>query len=158
MENNLERQIIEVVAADRIDIPISSISGKLKRLKPKLATKIDLTEYNNNYFGDRVYARIESEDLMKARSIKEGIEVFSEKFPRYGKILKGIIEEERALKETHLYFGMNEGCKLTSDDYMDVMKNLGFSETISKNLYTELMTISRNLSRKRQEERRILIK
>ena len=43
MTEQLERQFIEIVAMDRIDRPISSMSGKLKRQKPKLA-KAKVTE------------------------------------------------------------------------------------------------------------------
>jgi hypothetical protein len=157
MTENLERRIIELVAADRIDIPISSMSGKLKRMKPKLADKVDILGYDNFYVGNRVYARVESEDKMKARGMNEGIELFEREFPRYGKIVRGMIEEQRAKKETHLYFGVNEGSKLTADDYMGVMTNLGFNESTARSLYPELMDISRKLSRKRQEERSILI-
>jgi len=35
--------------------------------------------------------------------------------------------------------------------------NLGFSEGMAKKLYPELMEVSRNLSRKRDEERRIMV-
>jgi len=154
---NIEKQVIELIATDRIDIPISSMSGKLKRAKPKLAKTINLSEYEDNFKGNRVYARIESDDKMKARGLKKGIEKFSEEFPRYGKILKGYIEEQRALKETSLYFGMNNGCRLNSDDYLGVMENLGFTEKTARDLYPDLMNISRNLSRKRNEERSILI-
>jgi hypothetical protein len=35
MTENLERQILEIIASDRIDIPISSMSSKLKRSKKK---------------------------------------------------------------------------------------------------------------------------
>ena len=104
-----------------------------------------------------MYARVEDEDKMKARGMKSGIEVFSEEYPRHGKILKGMIEHERAKTETHLYFGMYEGCRLTSDDYMGVMEDLGFSETRAKEFYPELMNVSRNLSKKRDEERSVLI-
>lgn len=157
MTNELERKIIEVIATDRIDIPISSMSGKLKRRKPKLAKDIDLINYKNKYVGERVYARIKSEDTMKARGMSEAIDLFVQEYPRHGQILKGLIEEERVKRETSLYFGVNEGCKLTSDDYIGVMTNLGFTDRVSKELYPNLMDISRNLSRKRQEERSILI-
>ncbi len=42
MTNNIERQVIEIIATDRIDIPISSMSGKLKRGKKKLAQALEL--------------------------------------------------------------------------------------------------------------------
>ncbi len=157
MTENLEGQIIEIIATDRIDVPISSMSGKLKRAKPKLAKAVNLGEYEGNFEGDRVYARIEDEDKSKARGMREGIEVFSEKFPRYGKILNGIIEEHRVRRESHLYFGMYEGCRMTTGDYLGVLTNLGFSEGMAKKLYPELIDISRNLSRKRCEERSILV-
>lgn len=141
---------------DRIEIPISSLSGKLKRQKPSLAAEIDL-QGKTQYQGERCYARVESEDLDKARGMKEGIDEFSKLHPKYGTILNGLIAQKRTERETHLYFGMNDGCKLTSGDYLGVMKSLGFSETAAENLYGPLMDVSRNLSRKRQQERRILI-
>lgn len=154
MSKETERQILEIIATDRIDIPISSMSGKLKRAKPKLAKAVDLPE---DFFGDRTYARIEKTDEDKARGMKEGIEKFEENFPRYGRILRGYIEEQRKFRETHLYFGMNSGCRLTSSDYMSVMKNLGFTEATAERLYPELMDISRKMSRKRGEERSIMV-
>ena len=156
MSETTERQIIELIATDRIDIPISSMSGKLKRHKPKLALAVDM-EGRARYNGERVYARVEHEEKEKARGMREGVEAFAERFPQYGKILNGIIEEKRIEKETHLYFGIQEGRRLTADDYLGVMQNLGFTESTARSLYPELMEISRNLSRKREEERSVLI-
>jgi hypothetical protein len=153
---DLERQVIELIATDRIDMPISSMSGKLKRQKPKLAEGIDLGG-RSRYSGERVYARVENEEKEKARGMREGVNEFARKFPQYGIILNGIIEEKRVERETHLYFGMQDGCRLTADDYLGVMRSLGFTEATARNLYPELMDISRNLSRQRNEERSILI-
>ena len=84
MTETLERQLIEVIATDRIDKPISSMSGKLKRRKPKLAQAVELP--NDKYQGERVWARIDEEDKQKARGMKEGVEKFEEQFPKYGRI------------------------------------------------------------------------
>jgi len=157
LEDELEREIIQLIATDRLYIPISSMGGKLERARPKIAKRINLKEHENNFIGERAYARIESEDRKKAKGIKEGIEKFKEKFPKYGKILEGYIEEKRALSERHLYFGTMPNCKLTDKDYLKVMTDLGFNEGTAKSLYPELMDISRKLSRKRDEERSILI-
>ena len=151
---DLEKNIIDLIAMDRLHIPISSMSGKLKRRQPARAKSLDIEE---KYEGKRVYSRVEKEDLSKARGIKEGMRMFEEHFPRYGAILRGLIEAQRGYKETHLYFGVNEGCRLTADDYMGVMTSLGLSERISQDLYPELMNLSRNMSKKRQEERSIMI-
>jgi hypothetical protein len=156
MTQELERQLIEIVAMDRIDRPISSMSGKLKRRKPKLAQAVELPR--RNYQGERVWAKVSDKDRQKARGMKEGIAKFEDQFPKYGKILRGYIEEQRTIRETHLYFGMREGCRITSTDYMGVMKDLGFSPTVAERLYPELMDISHKLARKRDEtERSILI-
>ena len=158
MTEELERSVIELIATDRLHMPISSMSGKLKRRQPKIAKALDLDEHDGDFEGERVYARVEEEDIMKSRTMKEGVTAFSEKYPRYGKILRGLIEEERAAKETHLYFGVNEGRRLTADDYVGVMTDLGFTDVAAQRLYPELMNISRGMKRKRQEvERRILI-
>jgi len=156
MTQELERQLIEIVAMDRIDRPISSMSGKLKRRKPKLAKAIDFPR--KNFEGDRVWARVSSKDEQKAKGMKEGVSKFEENFPKYGRILRGYIEEQRTVRETHLYFGMNDGCRITSADYLTVMKDLGFTPATAERLYPELMDISHKMARKRDEtERSIMI-
>jgi len=156
MTENIERQIIEIIATDRIDKPISSMSGKLKRAKPKLAKAVGL-QPGDSFEGQRVYARVGTDDVMKARGMRSAINEFAENYPRHGKILDGLIEEQRELSETHLYFGMNDGCRLTADDYLGVMTNLGFTEATAGKLYPELMGTSYKMARKRQEERSILV-
>ena len=152
----LETKVIGLIAIDRLEMPISSMSGKLKRRKDKAKDSIDLDE-KARYDGERCYARVESEDLQKARGMRDGIDAFSQKFPSYGKILNGLIEEKRKVRETHIYFGMNEGCRLTEADYMGVMRSLGYGETAARSLYSPLMDVSRSLAKKRDEERSILI-
>jgi hypothetical protein len=152
---NIETKLIELIAVDRIDKPISSMSGKLKRLKPKLVQNI---EVDKKYNGERVWARIDEEDESKARGTKEGIEKFTKEFPKYGKILNGYITAERTARERYLVFGMQHECRITADDYRGVMTKLGFTPATAETLYPELMDISRKLTKKRDEyERSILI-
>lgn len=153
-----ESQIIRLIATDRLHMPISSMSGKLKRRQPKLARELGLVE-GQPFEGERVYARVETDDnVMKARGMKAGIEKFEENHPRWAKVLNGYIAEERANSETHVYFGMYDGCRLTQQDYLGVMQDLGFSENSARSLYGPLMEASRNLSRKCDgEERSVLI-
>jgi hypothetical protein len=155
MTEQLEKQLVSLIAADRIEIPISSMSGKLKRMKPKLANAIELP--GADYSGERVYARVEVEDKLKARTMSEAVSDFCTEYPKYGQVLTQMIEDKRAQKETHLYFGMNDGCRLTADDYLGVMANLGFTEAQARNLYEPLIVTSRSISKKRDEERSILI-
>jgi len=153
---NTEGKLIELIATDRIEIPISSMSGKLKRQKPVIAKEVS-EGFNVRYSGDRAYARVVSEDKMKARGMKEGIEMFAQQYPEHAAELYEMIEFKRAEKDTSLYFGMKDGCRITADDYMGVMTTLGFSPAMSEQLYPALMDVSRKLSRQRGEERSILI-
>lgn len=150
-----ERQVIELVAADRAYIPVSSLDGKLKRMRVGLAQQLNVP--GGKYVGERVFARVDDDDCMKARGIKEGIAAFAEQYPRHAAVLTGLIEEKRMERETHLYFGINAGCRLTADDYLGVMANLGFTEAQARTLYAPLIETSRAIAKKRDEERSVMI-
>lgn len=152
-----ERQVLELIATDRLHIPISSISGKLKRREPKLAQELGLRE-GRPFFGERAYARVETENKDKARRLADAVAAYCAARPREGAILQGYIAETRVEAETHVYFGMNAGSRLTEADYLGVMTDLGFSEGVAQNLYQPLLDVSRKLTRKREEgERSVLI-
>jgi|SRR3989344_3210744 len=158
----LERQVIDLIATDRLHIPISSMEGKLKRRKPKLAEAVSIPR-GTSFNGERVYAKVTYQPnvTMKSRTIAQAIAKYCEEHPAEGAILTQYIEDERAGSETYLHFGVQEGRRLTADDYLGVMRDLGFSEGVSRNLYPELMEVSRRIQEKRKqsgtEERSILI-
>ncbi|MEK6928532.1 MAG: hypothetical protein AABW65_01080 [Nanoarchaeota archaeon] len=153
----MEEKVLELVASDRIDIPLSSMEQKLRRTKNKIAKNLAEELGTSRYEDQRVFAFVKTEDKERARGMKEAVAEFAEEFPKYGSILLGKIAEKRVLAEDHLYFGVNHNCKLTSEDYMGVMRSLGLSDTTAKNLYPDLMEVSRKLKRKRDEERSILV-
>jgi hypothetical protein len=70
---------------------------------------------------------------------------------------QGKIAQRRVKSETHLYFGTNPECRLTADDYMDVMASIGITPAVARDLYPTLMDVSRKLSRARNEERSVLV-
>ena len=152
-----EKQILELVASDRLHIPLSSMYQKLKKTKKSSAEEIAESLGKVRFVGDRSYAFVKKEDKEKARGMKEAIAEFSIDFPKYGKILQGKIAEKRTKSEEHLYFGTNPGSRLTADDYIEVMQNLGLTENTARSLYPDLMDISRKLSRSRDEERSIIV-
>src|SRR3989344_3301770 len=96
MTENIESLLIELIATDRINIPISSMSGKLKRREPKIGEEAASLMTKGRYSGERTYARVEEEDKMKARGTAEGIKLFSGRYPKYGEILADLIKEERS--------------------------------------------------------------
>ncbi|MBI5148262.1 hypothetical protein HZA33_01130 [Candidatus Pacearchaeota archaeon] len=153
----MERKILELIATDRTVIPLSSLGQKLGRAKAKRAEDIVQNLEDERFDGERAYAFITEEDKARARGTKEAIEEFKKEYPKYGKILEGMIAEKRVKREKHLYFGMNYGKKLTSDDYMDVLESVGLSKHLSRGLYPVLIEISGKLQRKRDEERSVII-
>lgn len=151
----LERQVIELIAADRIFIASSSIDNKLKRVRPKLARAVELGK--SKYSGERVFAYINDEEGKKARGMASAINTFCERHPNYGKELKGLVAEQRTVTEPTLYFGMQPGCRLTADDYLGVMADLGFTESQARGLYEPLIDTSRAIAKKRDETRSIVL-
>lgn len=156
MVENLERQVINLVATDRLYVPSSSFDGKLERRRPKIA--LDLGRINRGFQGERTYVRIENKDKNKARGMREGIAKFTEEFPKYGKILEGYIQEQRVVREKHLYFGVQDGKRLTNDDYLEVLTNMGLGSVTAQKYCDVALDISRNLMKKRSDaERSVLI-
>lgn len=152
-----EQEILTLIAQDRLDIPLSSMDNKLRRARSGLAQTIAESLGDTRFKGNRVYAFVEEEDKQKARGMKEAIEEFVAEYPKYGAILAGKIAEKRTMREKHLYFGVNPNCKLTSGDYIEVMKSLGLSEASSRGLYPSLMEVSRKLANARDEERSVIV-
>jgi hypothetical protein len=125
MTEQLERKIIELVATDRIFVPISSMKGKLERTKPKIAG--DIVFPGNSFRGERVYARVEETNTEKAKGMRDAINEFVSMYPAHGEILNGLIAQQRTKREVNLYFGTNAGSKLTADDYLGVFNKLGYT-------------------------------
>jgi hypothetical protein len=154
MTNETERQLVRLVTTDRLYTAASSLDGKLKRLRTGLAKGIAKKIKDSDsadFVGERAYASIQEEESEKARGMKEGIEKFKKAFPKYGTILEGMIAEKRANKVTNLYFGLLDQKKLSSGDYMAVMKTLGFTEHAARELYPELMASSKKLVNQREQ-------
>ena len=153
----MEKNLIELITQDRIEIPLSSLYQKIKRDKKRNAANISTSLKNNPFNGSRAYAFFEAEDKERARGVKEAVKEFTEEFPKYGAILNGKIAEKRVRSEEHVYFGMNPGCRLTAEDYIEVMESLGLSNNSARSLYPDLIDLSRKLSRAREEERSIIV-
>lgn len=153
----MEQEIITLIAKDRLEIPLSSMYQKIKKAKSKEAKGLAERLGFSRFSGERTYAFVESEDKERARGMKEAVTEFAEEFPKYGTILLGKIAEKRSIAEEHLYFGVNQGCRLTTDDYVSVMQSIGLSESVARSLYPDLINVSRKLAKAREEERSTLV-
>ncbi|MEK6856321.1 MAG: hypothetical protein AABX66_04150 [Nanoarchaeota archaeon] len=158
MERINEKQVIELIAKDRLSIPLSSMYQKIgKRKKADAEGLAQILGLKNRFETERVYAYAEDEDKMKARRLKEAVSEFQTRYPEAGANLNSIIEEQRMQAERHLYFGVRNGARLTTDDYIGVMRSLGLSEQVARNLYPDLINVSRKLASSKEESRSILV-
>ena len=129
---------------------------KVSRRKKDLA--IDIAgSIKSRYNGDRVFAELEREEDQKARGYVEGVGKFSEMYPKYGKILKGIIEQKRVARDNYLKFGLKEGSRLTIKDYELVMRDIGLTKNQALALYPSLFDMGKKLQEARNETRSILL-
>ncbi|MBS3090016.1 hypothetical protein J4461_04045 [Candidatus Pacearchaeota archaeon] len=153
----MESEIIQLIARDRLEIPLSSMYQKVKRVKKKDAGNLAEKLGSAQFAGERTYAFVESEDKERARGMKEAIAEFAQEFPKYGQILIGKIAERRVIAEEHLYFGVNPGCRLTTDDYITALQSTGLSEKVSRELYPDLIKVSRKLAKASEEKRSVIV-
>ncbi|MEK6893009.1 MAG: hypothetical protein AABX07_02290 [Nanoarchaeota archaeon] len=156
----MEQQIIALIARDRLEIPLSSMYQKVKKVKSReaknLAVLIKSLE-GQEFESGRTYAYVDRENKEKARGLKEAVTEFAAEFPKSGSILLEKIAKKRTIAEEHLYFGVNTGCRLTTDDYISVMQSLGLSESTARAMYPELINVSRKLAKDREEERSAIV-
>lgn len=139
--SDLEIGVRNLVAYDILEKPLSSLEGKAKRKKEKLASELaELLDIGED--GERIFAHIDRRDHAKARTLREGINVFKEQHPRYGEILEKIIAETRLEKDEVLVYGIKPGFYLGTEDYLRVMVNLGLSKEGACAMYPHLKDLS----------------
>lgn len=146
-----ETYLVLLCGLDRLHKPISSFSSKMKKTQPLFARNFPL-EPGKFYEGERAYARVEVANKRKARSLREGIEAFLEKHPEMKDELEKCINEGRKTREKHLYYGLKEGKRISKEDYLHVLTELGLSRARAEALYEPLIQISDDLRTKRHEK------
>ncbi len=153
-----EKLVRKLVAINNLRIPFSSLYQKDKKIEKEYAHGISNYIGQNADFGNSVTSYISKEDKQKARGMEDGIEEFSKKYPRHGKILKGLVEEKRAEKEVYLKYNLNNGYKLNDNEYVSVMRDIGLTDTEASVMFPMLMQISERLKKKKEKGlREILI-
>ncbi len=156
MKNNIEKIVLDLIAADRLDISLSSMHQKLAKKRKRIAHDVAYS-IKDSYSSERVFADVITEENNKARGYVGGVAAFSEKYPQYGRILKRMIEKKRTEKDRYLEFGMNTGKKLALQDYVSVMTGLGLTGKQAIGMYPGIVEASRKLQNARNETRSVLL-
>jgi hypothetical protein len=154
----METQIIDLIARDRIEVPLSSMDQKLRRGRlTKARTLAEAIGLGGEFETERVYARVEDNERHRARGMKEAVTEFVTEYPAEGAVLKAKIAQKRVSRDRHLYFGTNPDKRLTRDDYVEAMESSGLTTHVAHMLYPVLMDVSRRLDSARGEERSIVV-
>ena len=152
----LETTVREMVAYDILSKPLSSLGQKAGRRRDKLAQESAGLLRQGDEF-ERVIAYVEHRDEEKARTMRDGIESFKDAYPRYGKILEGMIQDKRVESNRYLVYGVAKGCTLGVGEYRNVMKDIGLNPLEADAMYPHLLQISERLGKAGEYELRNIL-
>jgi len=147
--NDLETVVRDMVAYDILSKPLSNLGDKAHRRRDKMAGEAAKL-LSEGYTAERITAYTEFRDEERARTMREGISSFSEAYPRYGKILEGMIQDKRQQSNEYLVFGIQDGFKLGAEDYRRVMKDIGMTSREADAMYPHILDISDRLGKARE--------
>ena len=155
--SELEKKVRKLIASDISYRVLKSLGEKGVRRLDKIAREIEEaleTEEEN----ERFFAQIKTTPEEKARTLRQGIDAFKEEHPRYGLLLEEMIAKKRIQSNKYLFYKLNSGYKLSEEDYVQVIIDLGFERREASAMYPHILSISERL-RKADEtlERSILL-
>lgn len=154
--SELENRIRRLVAGDITYRVLKSLGDKgdrrLKKRAKEIVVLLDEEEPN-----DRFYARIERIEEEKAKTIREGVNAFKKKYKSHGKILEGFIAKTRIERNKNLVYGLNEGYKLSEEDYVQIIMDLGFERREAAAMYPHILAISERLKKADEHKERTIL-
>ena len=153
---DLEVAVRDMVAYDILSKPFSSLGGKAYRRRDALAKKAAKLAKKEDE-RDRFVAYVETRDEERARTLREGIDAFTEEHPKYGEILEKMIVEKRQRSNRYFVFGVVDGFRLAAEDYRRVMKDLGMTTREADAMYPHLLDISDRLGKAKETEVRSIL-
>ena len=148
MANGYEGNVRKLIAYDNMNIPLGALNRRIARRHKDLAVNLEEPVDQGADFGCAI-ADVEYRDKNKARALRDAVNAFCEEFPREGRKLQQYIAVKRVERETYLQYGLPEGRKLSSADYVQAMVDVGLTESQARVLYPAVLDTSRVLQRAR---------
>ena len=156
--SELENKVRRLIAGDITYRVLKSLGERGNRRLKKRAVEIVCLLKEGEEPNSRFYVEIERIKEEKARTMRGGINAFKKKYPNYGKILEGLIAEKRIKRNKNLVYRLNKGYKLSEEDYVQIMMDLGFEKREASAMYPHILAISERLEKAdEQMERTILL-
>ena len=148
MANGYESDVRKLVAYDNLDIPLCALHNRVDRKHGKLARALEAPIDAGENFGCANVAVV-YEDKKKARAMRDGVNQFCDKYPSEGRELQKMISSKRTIRETHLHYGIPEGRRISSQDYVQAMVDVGLTQTQAEAFYPKVLDVLRTLQRLR---------
>ena len=156
--SELENKVRRLIAGDITSKVLKSLGDKGDRRLKKGAKEIVNLLNEGEEPNDRFCVGIKKTKEEKARTLRKGINAFKKKYSRYGDILEGIIAEKRIKRNKNLVYRLNKGYKLSEEDYVQIIMDLGFEKREASAMYPHILAISERLEKAdEQMERTILL-
>jgi len=143
-----ETNVRHIIAYDNLGIPLSSMHQKIKRRHKDLAVALEKPVDDGEGFGNSI-ARVKYQNKNKARAMKDAVKEFCEVYPAPGRDLQRLIASKRTMREVYFEYGLEEGRRISSGDYIGAMESTGLSSSQARELYPALLDISRSLQEAR---------
>jgi hypothetical protein len=143
-----EKNIRKLVAYDNLDLPLCAVHNRMDRKHKKLAASLQDPIDAGDDFGEAI-VNIRYDNKQKSRAISEAVDEFVNKYPTEGRELQKMIAVKRTMRETYLEYGMPEGKRISSQEYIEAMTDVGLTEAQAKSFYPQALELSRTLQRLR---------
>ncbi|MDA3854855.1 MAG: hypothetical protein PF569_01255 [Candidatus Woesearchaeota archaeon] len=120
-----------------------------RKLTPTAESVYERLKKGQKIQGSPVTANYRFENYDKSRTLTEGINEFSQRFPQYGEKLKTIIDETRKTKRRYLTFSATD--ELPENIYQGALESIGIPEHMRDSMLENILEISDKFSKKRKD-------
>ena len=139
MPKYLDAAVEALVAYETVARPLDALSKRSKRVRDEVVPSVVGSLRRGNKVDGPCYARLEIKTSQLARGMRDGIDLFCEKHPKYGKILNECIQEKRDQRRTSLIFG-GDFDEIPDEVYHEVLMDIGIPEN---HVRSTLQTVNR---------------
>lgn len=143
-----ESRVRRLIAYDMLDIPLNALHKRIDRQHKNLAVELGEMYDQGTDFGS-AQVSVEYENHQRARAMREAIDEFCAENPVLGRSLQMKIETKRTMRETYLCYGLPDDSRISKQDYLGVMEDIGLSASQAENLYPRLLETSYSLQKVR---------
>ncbi len=150
MPKYLDAVIEALVAYETVARPLDALAKRSKRVRDEVVPCVVGSLRRGNQTDGPCYAHLEIKTSQLSRGMRDGIDLFCEKHPKYGKILNDCIQEKRDQRRTSLVFG-GEFSEIPDEVYHEVLEDIGIPENHVRSTLQTVRRMTDDLANQRTE-------